>query len=234
MQARLSTITVPDPETLITHARIPVLTTTSDSRATCRLAHDYLAAHDYAAGLPARDASDLPAYAACPSYRAGACAGSHQTLCLFVEPPTSRGWANARTYRQLPDGSLCCAKTHAQSLADLHAWPIAKPTADLVARTFGIEADASGAVRNDRYLTITRADLELALAWCLALLNADESEIPAILAAWAPRAAKNEPDAAIKLPASAIYGALSHAALRGVRLAETATLLVEVVLCSQA
>lgn len=230
MQAAIPTITVSQPDAVIARTQVPMLTVTCDERQACRLAHDYLGAHDYAEGLPTLDATDLPNYAACSSYYAGLCGGNgHQGLCLFAEPPTSAGWTRVRAYRQLPDGALCPTRIYARSLADYHAWSSAKPFADLVARSYDIETDAAGAVLADRYIVTTGADLLVALALCLALTGCNESEAHQIIQARVPQAL-TDPDAEISLPASTIYGLLSSAALHGVRLAEIAALFAEVAL----
>lgn len=111
----------------------------------------------------------------------------------------------------------------------LFAEPAARPTADLVARSFGITADARGAVCADRLIITTANALSLALAWALARLGCAEHESPELLAAWAPNADLADPAAALTRPASAIDGALSQAARYGVRLGETEALLAEVV-----
>lgn len=196
-----------------------------DERQGCGLAHEYLDARGYAEGLPAPDASDLPDYRTCPSNRAGMCGGNGwKDPCLFGEPADSEGWARVRRWRLLPSGGICLADSYGEMLADARAWPAAKPFADLVAHSFGITADARGEVLDDRTIATTGADLALSLAWCLALVGCDESEIPDILEVWTP-AAVADPDAPVELPASSIYGALSTAALHGVRLAETKALL---------
>ena len=118
-----------------------------DERQGCGWAHEYLDTHGYAEGLPAPAASDLPAYRTCTSYRRGMCGGNgHRDACLFDEPATSQGWARVRQWRLLPDGGICLVDSYAEIVADQRAWPAAKPFADLVAHSYGITADARGAV----------------------------------------------------------------------------------------
>lgn len=198
-----------------------------DERQGCSLAHNYLAAHNYAAGHPQPEASDLPVFTRCPSYQQGQCGGNGgRDACLFVEPAWSAGWARARRWRLLPSGCICMAENYGEHLADDLAWPAAKPWADMVAYSYGIATDVRGTVLDDQPISTIGADLQQGLAWCLALVGADESAIPHILATWAPAAA--DPDATIELPASVVYAALSAAALYGVRLAEAEGLLQEV------
>ena len=100
-----------------------------DERSGCGLAHEYLNAHAYAAGRPADDATDLPAYRTCPSYRSDLCGGTgwHDT-CLFCEPATSAGWTQVRRWRLLPSGSICYAENYPELLADERVWPAASST----------------------------------------------------------------------------------------------------------
>jgi len=200
-----------------------------DERQTCRRAHEYLTRHNYGPEHPLPWANDLPVFTQCPGYRQGRCSSSgYHDACLFTEPAWSLGWARVRRWRRLPSGGICFAEDYEQHLAAERAWPIAKPWADLVAHSYGIASDARGTVLAERSISTTGADLQLAIAWCLALLGADESAIAPILATHAPAA--SDPDAEVELPASVIYAALSAAALHGVHLAEAEALLREVAL----
>lgn len=214
--------------TITARRTLPILVASFDERQSCALAHAYLDAHDYAENIPGAGATDLPAFTVCASYHAGRCAGRPSAACLFEEPATSEGWALVRRWRLLPDGGICRADSYGKMAADLRAWPAAKPAADLVARAYGIITDDAGAVTTDYLITTTIEDLTMSLAWCLALVGCNESEIPEIMAVWVPWADLGDPMAELELPASSIYGALSQAALRGVRLAETEALLAEV------
>jgi hypothetical protein len=214
----MQTITITTPTTGET-IRIPVRDLPRcDERQSCTMAHVYLSAHGYAEGLPHPSAAELPAHHTCTSYRRGMCGGTGwQAACLFEEPAASQGWQHARRL----------ADSYAELLTHERTWPTAKPTADLVAHSFGITADAAGAVLDDRPITTSADELSLGLAWALALVGCDESQATEIMAVWAPQADLGDPYAALELPAHRIYGALSQAAVYGVGLAETEAQLVE-------
>lgn len=163
------------------HGRPPISTPpalTCDERHICALAHQYLDAHSYAAGLPQPDV-DQPAYRSCPSYRAGQCAGwPGERCCARSQPPAPAGPG-------LASGGGCATGHYGRRVANQRAWPATKPAADPVARFFRITADARGAAAADRLIATTAAELRRALA----LTGCAESEIPALLAARAAAAA---------------------------------------------
>lgn len=199
-----------------------------DERQSCRRAHDYLAAHDYATDYPQPAAADLPAFRACPSYRAGRCGGNGwQDPCLFDEPAASPGWQKVR---RLVD-------SYAQMRADAPAWPAAKPHADLVAYAFDIEVDAAGAVLADRHIATTGAVLLDALTLAHHLAGGPllaEEHCRAILARHFAAAASLAPQTTITPPAHTIYAALCRAALDGVLLAAAGAAQVELLLAEVA
>lgn len=114
---------------------------------------------------------------------------------------------------QYLDAHDCAAGHYGWLVANQRAWPAAKPTADLVARSFGITADARGAVLAAPLISTTANELSLALAWTLALRGCPERESPEILAAWAPNADLAAPEAALAEVVRALFaiGSPEHA-----------------------